>query len=206
MAFVTAAAEASAAPTGPGGPDGHLANTTNVICHADVIMKTRQILILATILISFLCVSACDESTTEPTISPYLAIDSISAIYYNIYDEDISDSVTVLGVYKELRFVHRPGRIVSSSYRFLEPWRWPIEFGSIFDRCILAPVPADTTLSGYSELELPQPYISDVDSAVAVLGYEVEFYDAIEIQGECKVLNYGYYTWIDTLYAVYSPR
>ena len=31
MAFVTAAARASAAPTGPGGPDGHLANTTNVI-------------------------------------------------------------------------------------------------------------------------------------------------------------------------------
>ena len=31
MAFVTAAARASAVPTGPGGPDGHLANTHNVI-------------------------------------------------------------------------------------------------------------------------------------------------------------------------------
>ena len=31
MAFVTAAARASAAPTGPAGPDGHLANRYNVI-------------------------------------------------------------------------------------------------------------------------------------------------------------------------------
>ncbi len=31
MAFVTAAARAPAAPTWPGGPDGHLANTHNVM-------------------------------------------------------------------------------------------------------------------------------------------------------------------------------
>jgi len=34
MAFVTAAAGAPAAPTGPEGPGGHLANTTNVMCHS----------------------------------------------------------------------------------------------------------------------------------------------------------------------------
>jgi hypothetical protein len=31
MVFVTAVARAPATPTGPGGPDGHLANTQNVI-------------------------------------------------------------------------------------------------------------------------------------------------------------------------------
>jgi len=169
-------------------------------------MRNSKLLILVEILITSCCLSACDDSSTAPTQSPYLAIDSISAIYYNIYDEDIADSVTVLGVYREQRFVHRPGRIMCSSYRFLDPWRWPIEFCSIIDYCTHSPAPADTTLSGYSEFELYLPYISGIDSAITVLGYEVEFYDAIEIKGECRVLNFGYYTRTDTLYAVYSPR
>jgi hypothetical protein len=169
-------------------------------------MKTSQILILVLILIAFCFVSACDDSATNPKISPYLAVDSISAIYYNIYDEDISDSVTVLGVYKKYRYVHRPGRIMSWSYRFLNPWRWPIQMNCIINYCTVSPVPADTTFTGYSEIELWMPYISGVDSAIAVLGYEIEFYDAVEIRGECRVLNFGFYTWTDTLYAIYSPR
>ena len=51
MAFVTPAAEAPAAPTGPGGPDDHLANTTNVIRHvADDSIYLRFLLFIGTFL------------------------------------------------------------------------------------------------------------------------------------------------------------
>jgi hypothetical protein len=134
-------------------------------------MNTRQILLLTITLITGCYISACDsdESCTGPTITPYLEFDSISAIYYNEYSNQISDSVTVIGIYSEYRFVHRPGRIIGSTYRFILPFRWPDGINCMFDRCVLAPVPTDTTISRYGELELIIPYIPGIDTAVVVL-------------------------------------
>jgi hypothetical protein len=59
MAFVTAAAEAPAAPTWPGGPDGHLANTYNVIRETVLSNMNRNITIIFAVL---LFVSVCVKS------------------------------------------------------------------------------------------------------------------------------------------------
>jgi hypothetical protein len=83
MAFVTAAAEAPAAPTGPGCPEGHLANTRNVIRHTARRIMKKIIVLIAVLLL----VNACsDENSTalvpddDKDVQPSLFIDSL-AVY-----------------------------------------------------------------------------------------------------------------------------
>ena len=73
MVFVTAAARAPAAPTGPGGPDDHLANTTNVMRHLKVRMMKYLICILAVVMIC-----GCSDDPVINGQSVMVEVESIS--------------------------------------------------------------------------------------------------------------------------------
>jgi hypothetical protein len=151
---------------------------------------------------------SCDDkdSITGYHPDPYFEVDSISAYFYNRYSSQQSDSVSLLGIYYECRFVNRPGSIVQVSYSFLNPYRSPIEYFIMTSPCRWEPSPADTLLIRSGEGSLPLEYFSGVDTLTLLVEYEVEFWDAMMFRDECRKFEYGFYTWADTIYPIHRSE
>jgi hypothetical protein len=116
MAFVTAAAETLAAPTGPGGPDGHVASTHNVIRHTARRDMKKAILVIAI----FILVNSCsDENSTAPEHEPIQPLFTADSLRVNVwFDYGLFEWIADAG-YK-CKFEGYSGKIHTHAFTFID--------------------------------------------------------------------------------------